>query len=104
KEVYRSFNTVCYQADKAVYGSGSQTSLPMPFYMGLVDPSARRGVSDNLVGERDSRGTSFTAGGLGHRYLLEALRHYKRDDLIVAMDRDDTRPGYGYQIRKGATA
>lgn len=104
KEVYRSFNTVFYQADKAVYGSGSQTSLAMPLYMGLVDPSVRQNVFENLVQDIVSRDTSFTAGDIGHRYLLQVLHKYKRDDLIVAMHRDDTRPGYGYQIRKGATA
>src|SRR5690606_33722347 len=32
------------------------------------------------------------------------LQQAGREDLIYAMQKDDTRPGYGYQIRQGATA
>lgn len=104
QEVYRAFNTQFYQAENALYGSGSQTALAMALYMELVDEPNREKVLANLVKDITERDTSFTAGDIGHRYLLQALQHAGRDDLIYAMHKDDTRPGYGYQIRQGATA
>ena len=103
-KVYAAFNRTFYQADKGIYGSGSQTAQAMPLYMGLVDEGNRQKVFDNLVQDIVSRDTSFTAGDIGHRYVLQVLAQFGRDDLIYAMNHDDTRPGYGYQIRQGATA
>lgn len=104
KEVYRAFNDTFYDEEAAIYGSGSQTALAMPLYMGLVDETNKDKVLANLIKDIAERDTSFTAGDVGHRYLLQALQEAGRDDLIYAMHKDDTRPGYGYQIRQGATA
>lgn len=104
KVVYRAFNETFYNEDTALYGSGSQTALAMPLYMGLVEEANREKVLANLIQDVVSRDTSFTAGDIGHRYLLQVLQQAGRDDLIYAMHKDDSRPGYGYQIRQGATA
>src|SRR5690606_31561116 len=102
--VYRAFNDKFYNEAEALYGSGSQTALSMALYMGLVDEPNQDKVLTNLIKDIADRDTSFTAGDIGHRYLLQALQQAGRDDLIYAMHNDDTRPGYGYQIRQGATA
>mgnify|MGYP001203883182 FL=1 len=104
KVVYHAFNDTFYNEDTALYGSGSQTALAMPLYMGLVGEANREKVLANLIQDVVSRDTSFTAGDIGHRYLLQVLQQAGRDDLIYAMHKDDSRPGYGYQIRQGATA
>nr|WP_223857797.1 family 78 glycoside hydrolase catalytic domain [Sphingobacterium micropteri] len=104
QEVYRAFNDTFYNEDAGIYGSGSQTALAMPLYMGLVDEVDKDKVLANLIKDIVDRDTSFTAGDIGHRYLLQVLQQAGRDDLIYAMHNDDTRPGYGYQIRQGATA
>lgn len=103
-EVYRAFNEKFYREDDALYGSGSQTALSMALYMGLIDEKNKDKVVANLIKDIVDRDTSFTAGDVGHRYLLQALQQAGRDDMIYAMHNDDTRPGYGYQIRQGATA
>ncbi|NQD70158.1 family 78 glycoside hydrolase catalytic domain [Sphingobacterium shayense] len=102
--VYLRFNETFYKPEEKIYGSGSQTALAMPLYMGLVDPQNIAGVTANLVKDIVAKDTSFTSGDIGHRYLLQVLQNAGRDDLIYAMHKDDTRPGYGYQIRQGATA
>ncbi|MFD1771997.1 family 78 glycoside hydrolase catalytic domain [Sphingobacterium suaedae] len=104
QEVHRAFNKTFYHAEQASYGTGSQTALAMALYTGLVDASAQNDVFENLVRDIVAHDTSFTAGDIGHRYLLQVLQKNERDDLIFAMHQDDTRPGYGYQIKKGATA
>src|SRR5690606_23623339 len=104
KVVYRAFNDTFYNEDTALYGSGSQTALAMPLYMGLVEEANREKVLANLIQDVVSRDTSFTAGDIGHCYLLKVLQQAGRNDLIYAMHKDYCRPGYGFQIRQGATA
>ncbi|TJZ62133.1 alpha-L-rhamnosidase [Sphingobacterium olei] len=103
-EVYTSFNNTFYKAEQGQYATGSQTAQAMAIYMGLVDEQNQEKVLQALLQDISSRDTSFTAGDVGHRYLIQALTNNNKDDMIYAMHKDDTRPGYGYQIRKGATA
>lgn len=103
-EVYQSFHTTFYDKGKQWYGTGSQTAQAMALYMGLVDEENREPVWNTLLKDIFDRDTAFTAGDVGHRYLIQTLFDHGRDDVIYAMHKDDSRPGYGYQIRKGATA
>lgn len=103
-EAKTSFNTTFYNKEKGWYGTGSQTAQAMALYMGLTDGGVREQVMDHLIEDIVQRDTSFTAGDIGHRYLIQTLAQQGENDLIYAMHRDDTRPGYGYQIKKGATA
>ncbi len=41
---------------------------------------------------------------MGYRYLLRALAEGGRSDVIYAMNNQSERPGYGYQLKKGATS
>lgn len=103
-EVYLSFNRVFYDQKEQYYGTGSQTAQSMALYMGLATDEKGEAAWNHLLKDIFSRDTSFTAGDIGHRYLIQTLFANQRDDVIYAMHKDDTRPGYGYQIRQGATA
>jgi hypothetical protein len=46
----------------------------------------------------------MTAGDVGFRYLLQALAQGGRSDVIYDMINQDDRPGYGYQLKRGATS
>ncbi|GGH10240.1 alpha-L-rhamnosidase [Sphingobacterium alkalisoli] len=104
KEVKAAFNKTFFDKQTALYATGSQTSQAMALYMDLVEVDDRQRVFDQLLGDIYRRDTSFTSGDIGHRYLLQTLHDWHRDDVIYAMNHDDSKPGYGYQIRKGATA
>ncbi|RKO73299.1 alpha-L-rhamnosidase [Sphingobacterium puteale] len=102
--VFDAFNQQFYRPQEHSYGSGSQTALAMPLYVGLVPQEAEQAVFNRLTKTVCQNDTALTAGDIGHRYLLQVLQANKRDDLIYAMHHRDDRPGYGYQLRKGATA
>ncbi|MGB3105915.1 family 78 glycoside hydrolase catalytic domain [Sphingobacterium siyangense] len=102
--VFNAFNQQFYRPQEHSYGSGSQTALAMPLYVGLVPQEAEQAVFDRLTKTVCRNDTALTAGDIGHRYLLQVLQANNRDDLIYAMHHRDDRPGYGYQLRKGATA
>jgi hypothetical protein len=101
-QVRDAFNKRFYDPNAGIYGTGSQTSLAMPLVIGLAKPEARDGLLDSLF--RDIHQKGFTAGDVGYRYVLRALADAGRSDLIFRIIQDANRPGYTYQLAKGATS
>ena len=103
-DVKRAFNDRFATGDERVYENGSQTALAMALYMNLVNDSTRQPALDALVSDIERRGYALTAGDVGFRYVVQALQQNGRSDIVYKMNRDDTVPGYAYQLRQGATA
>jgi hypothetical protein len=72
--------------------------------MNLVVPENRDNVFNALVGDVQNRGNANTAGDVGYRYVLRALAENGKNDLIFAMNNQSDKPGYGYQLKMGATS
>jgi hypothetical protein len=72
--------------------------------MDLVEPADREKVSAALVNDVRGRGNAMTAGDVGFRYLLQGLAQSGDSQVIYDMINQDEKPGYGYQLKKGATA
>lgn len=104
EEVRSAFNARFFDQEKMVYSTGSQTAMSMPWCFGLIDPPFRQGVFNNLVDSIVAGNKALTAGDVGFHYLIEALTRGGASDLIFDMVNRDDVPGYGYQLRKGATA
>ncbi len=103
-KVKASYNSSFFNKNTKQYATGSQTSNAISVYMDLVEPEYKDSVVDNIVKELHSRNDSLTAGDVGYRYLLRALEDNGRSDVIYNMNSNAGRPGYGYQISRGATA
>ena len=99
-----AFNARYFDKKTAVYATGSQTSFAMPLYMGMVEERMRDKVERNLMDSILANDRALTAGDVGYRYLLRALEQAGASQLIYEMNNRDDVPGYGYQIRNGATA
>ncbi len=82
--------------------TNSQCAAAIALHMNLVEPARRAAVLDALV--RDVRQKGLTAGDVGYRYLLRALADNGRSDVIFEMTNQSERPGYGYQLKMGATS
>ncbi len=102
--VKQAFNQAYYDPKTAQYGTGSQTATAMALYLNLVEPGNRAAVSANLVTDINARNNSLTAGDIGYRYLLLALGQMGASEVIFAMNSRTDVPGYGYQLKRGATA
>jgi hypothetical protein len=103
-EIRAAFNVKFFDAGKGVYATGSQTADSIPLVMGLVEPENRSSVLDAVVKDVRARGNALTAGDVGYRYLLRALAEGGRSDVIFDMNNQSEKPGYGYQLAKGATS
>jgi len=99
-----SFNAKFYNAETKSYGTGSQTSLSMPLYMGIVNKDDYKGVFENLKKSLLLNNKVLTAGDIGHRFLLKSLEQSGESQLIFDMYNRSDVPGYGFQLKKGATA
>jgi alpha-L-rhamnosidase len=104
ENIYKSFNDTFWLPSKNIYGNGSQTELSMALYFNLVPIQLKAKVFSNLLRDIEKRNFTFTTGDIGFRYLLKILQQEKRNDIIHKMNNRDDVPGYGYQIKKGATA
>jgi hypothetical protein len=90
--------------DNGTYATNSQCANAIALVMELADPADRDKALAALVKDVSDRGNAMTAGDVGFRYLLQALAQGGQSDVIYAMINQDERPGYGYQLKKGATS
>lgn len=104
REIGEAFNREFFLAERAVYATGSQTSLAMPLALGLVPDGRAGAVLEALVENVRAHENSLTSGDVGHRYLLRALGESDRSDVVYDMNRQTEKPGYGFQLARGATS
>jgi hypothetical protein len=103
-EVKAAFNRDLFRPDTGVYATGSQTANAMPLVLGLVEPTRAPAVLDAIVADIRARGDALSAGDVGYRYLLRALADGGRSDVVFTMNNQSEKPGYGYQLARGATS
>jgi alpha-L-rhamnosidase len=72
--------------------------------MNIVEPENRIRVLAALVKDVEEHDYAVTAGDIGFRYLLQALAQGGRSDVIYRMINQEDKPGYGYQLKHGATS
>ena len=98
-----AFNEKFFNATNSSYSTGSQTANAIPLVMNLCEPSNRAAVVEAIVRDVHSRSNAVSAGDVGYRYLLRALAEGGRGDVIFDMNNQSDKPGYGYQLKLGAT-
>jgi hypothetical protein len=98
------FNQQFFDPVKAVYSTGSQTAMAMPLCLNLVPDEHRNRVMANLADSIKAGGYALTAGDVGFHFLVQALTEGGYHDLLYQMINRDDVPGYGYQLKMGATA
>lgn len=97
-----SFNREFFKPDSCTYGTGSQTSNALPLYLGLTGGN-KQGVLASLVNDIKEHGTRLTTGDVGNRYLFQTLAQNGLNELLYTMLNHYETPGYGFQLRHGAT-
>jgi hypothetical protein len=103
-EIRKSWLDKFRNAESGTYATNSQCANAIALVMGLAEPADRESALNALVKDVRDRGNAMTAGDVGFRYLLQALADGGQSDVIYAMINQDERPGYGYQLKRGATS
>ncbi|MBC8095944.1 MAG: family 78 glycoside hydrolase catalytic domain, partial [Akkermansiaceae bacterium] len=99
-----AFNQKFYNPTNGQYATGSQCANSLALVMNLVESTNRATVLNAIVADVRKRGNALTAGDVGYRYLLRALADHGRSDVIFDMNNQSEKPGYGYQLKMGATS
>lgn len=100
--VVEAFNRKFFKADSCTYGTGSQASNALPLYLGLAGTNSQ-GVLNSLIGDIKAHGNRLTTGDVGNRYLFQTLAQNGQNELLYTMLNHYETPGYGFQLRHGAT-
>jgi hypothetical protein len=102
--VKNAFNAKFYDSKTHIIASGSQTSYAMPLVVGLVPDQDRNEVFKNLISTVERDGYALTPGDIGFHYLVQALQDAGASDVIFKMNSREDVPGYGFQLKRGATS
>ncbi len=104
EKICTAFNDKFFNPTTRQYATGSQCANSLAVVMNLVEPTNRAAVLEAIVADVRGRGNALTAGDVGYRYLLRALAENGRSDVIFDMNNQSEKPGYGYQLKMGATS
>ena len=102
KQAVDAFNREFYHPDSCFYGSGSQTSNALPLFLGITGDNKDK-VLAALTSDIKRRGNRLTTGDVGNRYLFMTLAQNNENELLFNMLNHYDTPGYGFQIKQGAT-
>lgn len=102
--IQASYNRHFFHSDTGSYATGSQCANALPLVLDLVEPADRARVLTALVRDVEQHGCAMTTGDVGFRFLLQALARGGRSDVIYRMINQTEKPGYGYQLKSGATS
>jgi hypothetical protein len=103
KQVNEAFHKKFYDAEKHTYGTGSQCSNALPLFLGMTAEADREAVFGNLLADIKAHGGKLTTGDVGNRYLFQTLAMFGRNDVMYTMHNHEETPGYGFQLKFGAT-
>lgn len=104
RTVRNAFNAKFYDPASHVIATGSQTAYSMPLVVGLVPDEDRGEVFKNLISAVERDGYALTAGDVGYHYLVQALQDAGASNVIYKMNSREDVPGYGFQLKHGATS
>lgn len=93
-----------YDEKTGVCATGSQTSYAMSLYTGLIPDTDKEKVLKNLVDSIAKNDFALTSGDIGYHFLVRVLSENGRSDILYKMNNRSDRPGYGYQLKQGATS
>ena len=91
-----------YDHGTKVCSTGSRIAYTLPLFTGLM--SVQDKVLSNLVDSIKKNDYVLTAGDIGCHFFVRVFSGNGRSDVPYRMNERRDRPGYGYQLKKGAPA
>jgi hypothetical protein len=103
-QVKEAFLKNFYNKETGVCATGSQTSYAMSIYTRLIPETDKEKVLNNLIDSIAKNDYALTSGDIGYHFLVRVLSENGRSDILYKMNNRSDRPGYGYQLKQGATS
>jgi len=93
-----------FKPDTNQFDNGTQTSSVLPLAFGMVPADRREQVTARLVKKIEVESDDHVGVGLiGAQWLMRTLTENGQGDLAFKIATQQTYPGWGYMISKGAT-
>ncbi|MGA2116421.1 MAG: glycoside hydrolase family 78 protein [Bryobacteraceae bacterium] len=103
-ETAAAFQRKFYNPDKGAYDNGTQTSGILPLYFQMTPNEFRAPVLASLARNIEAVSHGHVGTGLvGAQWLMRTLSDNGRSDLAYEIATQETYPGWGYMVEKGAT-
>lgn len=103
-KVKRAFNIKFLDRTTNQYATGSQTSNAVPLFLNMVPNANVGGVLQNLIHNIvEVHHGHLSTGVIGTDALEHALPAYGAADVMLQIVTQTTFPGWGFQVKKGAT-
>ncbi len=99
-----AFNSRFFDSEKGIYATGSQTAYSIPLNVGLVPADRKEQVLENFKQSIIDNEYGLTAGDIGFHYVVRTLSETGNSEILYKMNNRTDRPGYGYQLKMGATS
>ena len=99
----QAFNERFLDAASGQYGSGGQTALAVPLWVGLVPDEHEAAVVRNLLAEIRKDGGHLATGCIGTAALEHVLSAAGAAEVMYEIATKTTFPSWGNQIARGAT-
>lgn len=104
KEVREAYNARFFDPVAASYDNGTLTANLIPLAFGLVPEGREEDVMQSVVNKIEGDWNGHVGvGNVGIRYLMQTLSRGGQLELAYRLATQDTYPGWGYMIKKGAT-
>ncbi len=103
-KVKSAYRAKFYNPKTGVVSTGSQTAYAMSLYTGLISEIDKEKAFNNLITSITKNNYQLTSGDIGYHFLVRVLSENGRSDILFKMNNRSNVPGYGYQLKKGATA
>lgn len=101
--VKEEYNLQFFDDQTNRYANGSQAAQAMSLVTGLAREDRIDKILEQLVRDIKGHGYATTAGDVGHPFVTAALTMFGASDVMNEMMKVTDRPGYGYQVKCGAT-
>lgn len=103
-EIKEAYNRKFFDEETARYDNNTVTANLIPLAFGIVPEGREKDVMANIVEKTENvYGGHISVGNVGVRYIMQTLSKYGQLELAYKLATQDTYPGWGYMIRKGAT-
>lgn len=104
EHIKEAINRQFFNAQTAVYDTGSQTAHALALYLGIVPSDYADKVLANLIENIKEHTYHITTGEYGMRPLLNVLSEHGYRDVVYRMLLNNTPPSYKYFIDLGKTS
>lgn len=104
EEVKEAYNERFFNSGTASYDNNTVTANLIPLAMGIVPEDRVQDVAATVVDVIENvYGGHVASGNVGIRYLMQTLTKTGYKELAYRLATQDSYPGWGYMISKGAT-